>query len=71
MPELVSAVHLESTLGVVGGVHPAGGLISSARDQLRWARFHLGDGRVPGSDRRLLTPRSLRAMQSRPARCWR
>jgi hypothetical protein len=47
-------------------VHPAGGLISSARDQLRWARFHLGDGRVPGGERRLLTPRSLRAMQSRP-----
>jgi CubicO group peptidase (beta-lactamase class C family) len=47
-------------------VHPAGGLISSARDQLRWARFHLGDGRVPGGERRLLTPRSVRAMQSRP-----
>ncbi|MFI5935501.1 serine hydrolase domain-containing protein [Actinoplanes sp. NPDC051494] len=42
------------------GVHPAGGLISSARDQLRWARFHLGDGG------RLLTRRSMRAMQSRP-----
>jgi hypothetical protein len=33
---------------------------------MRWARFHLGDGRVPGGDRRLLTRRSLRAMQSRP-----
>jgi CubicO group peptidase (beta-lactamase class C family) len=37
-----------------------GGLISSARDQLRWAQFHLGDG---GS---LLTPRSMRLMKSHP-----
>ncbi|MFC7528528.1 serine hydrolase domain-containing protein [Actinoplanes sp. GCM10030250] len=48
------------------GINPAGGLISSARDQLRWARFHLGDGRVPGSGRRLLSPRSMHAMQSNP-----
>jgi beta-lactamase family protein len=41
-------------------INPAGGLISSARDQLRWARFHLGDGG------RLLTPRSMRLMQSHP-----
>lgn len=41
-------------------VNPAGGLISSVRDQLRWATFQLGDGG------RLLTRRSLRAMQSRP-----
>jgi CubicO group peptidase (beta-lactamase class C family) len=41
-------------------IHPAGGLISSARDQLRWARFHLGDGRP------LLTSRSLHAMRSHP-----
>jgi CubicO group peptidase (beta-lactamase class C family) len=41
-------------------LHPAGGLISSARDQLRWARLHLGNGDG------LLTPRSLRSMQSHP-----
>ncbi|MEU4561535.1 serine hydrolase domain-containing protein [Actinoplanes sp. NPDC023936] len=41
-------------------LHPAGGLISSARDQLRWARFHLGDGG------RLLSRRSLHAMRSNP-----
>lgn len=46
-------------------VHPTGGLISSVRDQLRWARFHLGDGRAPGG-RRLLTGRALREMQSNP-----
>jgi CubicO group peptidase (beta-lactamase class C family) len=28
------------------GENPGGGLVSSAADQLRWARFHLGDGRA-------------------------
>src|SRR5580700_3452135 len=30
------------------GDNPGGGIASSAADQLRWARFHLGDGRAPG-----------------------
>ncbi|WIM98503.1 serine hydrolase domain-containing protein [Actinoplanes oblitus] len=42
------------------GIAPAGGLISSARDQLRWARYHLGDGRP------LLNRRSLHLMRSHP-----
>jgi CubicO group peptidase (beta-lactamase class C family) len=29
------------------GDNPGGGIVSSAADQLRWARFHLGDGRAP------------------------
>jgi CubicO group peptidase (beta-lactamase class C family) len=53
-------------VGIPRGIHPAGGLISTARDQLRWARFHMGDGRVPGSGRRLLSPGSMRLMQSHP-----
>lgn len=48
------------------GIHPAGGLASSVRNQLRYARFHLGDGRAPGSGERLLTRRSLTAMRSQP-----
>ncbi|MFI7547503.1 serine hydrolase domain-containing protein [Actinoplanes sp. NPDC049599] len=64
--ETGAPIALPELLAMPRGVHPAGGLISSARDQLRWARFHLGDGRVPGGGRRLLTPRSLRAMQSHP-----
>ena len=45
--------------------HPDGGLISNAREQLRYARFHLGDGRgVDGAP--LLTPAALRAMRSNP-----
>jgi CubicO group peptidase (beta-lactamase class C family) len=42
--------------------HPAGGIISSARDQLRYARFHLGDGRTPDG-RQLLPADQLRWMQ--------
>lgn len=47
-------------------VNPAGALLSTARDQIRYARFHLGDGRVPGSGRRLLSRRSLHGMRSHP-----
>ncbi|MGH3669755.1 MAG: serine hydrolase domain-containing protein, partial [Pseudonocardiaceae bacterium] len=46
-------------------LNPAGGLISSVRDQLRYARFHLGKEVVPGG-RCVLTQRSLLAMQSNP-----
>jgi CubicO group peptidase (beta-lactamase class C family) len=45
--------------------HADGGLISSARDQLGWARFHLGDGRAPDGTP-LLSPASLAAMRSNP-----
>jgi CubicO group peptidase (beta-lactamase class C family) len=45
--------------------HPAGGLISSARDQLQYARFHLGDGTAPDGTR-LLSHASLVAMRSDP-----
>jgi CubicO group peptidase (beta-lactamase class C family) len=37
------------------GDNPGGGLVSSAADQLRWARFHLGDGRAQGGERLLPT----------------
>ncbi|WP_188187853.1 serine hydrolase domain-containing protein [Nonomuraea sp. SYSU D8015] len=40
------------------GVNPAGGLISSARDQLRWMRWWLGDLDVPGP----LTPETRERM---------
>lgn len=41
---------------------PAGDLCSTAADQLRYARFHLGDGRAPGGGR-LLSPEGLRRMR--------
>lgn len=31
--------------------NPGGGIASSVADQLRWARFHLGDGRAASGDR--------------------
>ena len=42
--------------------HAAGGLASSVRDQLRYARFQLGDGTAPDGTR-LLRAESLAAMQ--------
>jgi len=59
-------VAVPAYFAVPRSLNPAGGLISSARDQLRWARFQLGDGRAPGGGTRLLTPRSMRTMQSHP-----
>src|SRR5215469_7148297 len=44
---------------------PTGGLISSARDQLQYARFDLGDGTAPDGTR-LLSQASLVAMRSNP-----
>jgi CubicO group peptidase (beta-lactamase class C family) len=41
--------------------NPGGGLVSSVSDQLRWARFHLGDGRADGGDR-ILPAEVLRQM---------
>jgi CubicO group peptidase (beta-lactamase class C family) len=44
------------------GDNPGGGLVSSASDQLRWARFHLGDGRAEGGEP-VLPAEVLRRMQ--------
>ncbi|WAC94470.1 serine hydrolase domain-containing protein [Mycobacterium sp. Aquia_213] len=45
--------------------NPTGGLMSTARDQLRYARFHLGDGTAPNGTR-LLSQQALLAMRSNP-----
>ncbi len=42
-----------------------GGLISSARDQLRYARFHLGNGEAYDG-KRVMSPQTLVAMRSNP-----
>ena len=49
--------------GLPRAIAPAGGIVSTVRDQLRYARFHLGDGTAPGGAR-LLTPASLALMQT-------
>lgn len=45
--------------------NPTGGLMSTARDQLRYAQFHLGDGRAPNGEQ-TLSRQSLEAMCSNP-----
>lgn len=45
--------------------NPTGGLISSVRDQLRYARFHLGDGTAPNGTR-LLGEQALQSMRANP-----
>jgi CubicO group peptidase (beta-lactamase class C family) len=42
--------------------NPGGGVVSSVSDQLRWARFHLGDGRTE-DDTQLLPTAALQHMQ--------
>jgi len=42
---------------------PAGGIVCPAKDLLRYARFHMGDGTAPDGAR-LLTPESLALMQT-------
>jgi CubicO group peptidase (beta-lactamase class C family) len=48
--------------GVPRGVNPAGGIVSSSVDQMKYARFHLEGGRGPERTR-LLPARAVRAMQ--------
>ena len=43
--------------------HAAGGICSTVRDQLRYARFHMGDG-TAADGTRLLTPESIAQMQT-------
>lgn len=57
--------------GLTRAIAAAGGVVSSARDQLAWARFHMGDGRA-ASGRRVLKRPTLREMQraQAPAGCF-
>lgn len=48
------------------GTHPAGGINSSVMDQLKYARFHLGDGTAPDGNR-LLSVATMQAMQGEEA----
>jgi CubicO group peptidase (beta-lactamase class C family) len=54
---------VERPWALARSAHAVGGLCSSARDQLRYARFHLGDG-TTADGRRLLSPQTMAAMQS-------
>ena len=55
---------VERPWALARSAHAVGGLCSSARDQMRYARFHLGDG-VTARGERLLSAETMAAMQSR------
>jgi CubicO group peptidase (beta-lactamase class C family) len=48
------------------GTYPAGGINSSVVDQLKYARFHLGDGKAPDGSR-LLSAATMTAMRAEEA----
>jgi CubicO group peptidase (beta-lactamase class C family) len=59
------AVVTTGTWAFPRSIDSTGGLISSAREQVAYMRFHLGDGK--GADgKQVLTPQSLKAMRSNP-----
>ena len=47
---------------------PMGGMASDVRDQLAWARFHMGDGTAPDGSR-LLSADTMRRMQTPTIEC--
>jgi CubicO group peptidase (beta-lactamase class C family) len=49
--------------------YPAGGITCHVQDLLRYARFHLGDGRAEG-ETRLLSAEAMAAMHSPQAAVW-
>jgi CubicO group peptidase (beta-lactamase class C family) len=49
--------------GLPANADPVGRIISTVRDQLRYARFHLGDGKAEDGTR-LLSPESMRLMRT-------
>lgn len=54
---------VERPWALTRSAHAAGGISSSARDQLTYARFHLGDGTVPSGER-LLSAETMQQMQT-------
>jgi CubicO group peptidase (beta-lactamase class C family) len=57
--------------GLGRATYPMGGLVCHVQDLLRYARFHLGDGRAPDdSKERLLSAETLALMQSPQVTLW-
>lgn len=55
-------ITVERYWGMPRGGSPAGGMSANARDQIAWARFHLGDGTAPDGTR-LLSRETLDLMK--------
>jgi CubicO group peptidase (beta-lactamase class C family) len=56
------SIHLASSWAIPRGNAPAGGMSATAADQIRWARFHLGDG-TAADGTRVLSAESVARMQ--------
>lgn len=61
--EETGVVEVMRPFGLGRAINPAGGLMSSVEDQLRYAAFHLGNGSTDAGER-LLQPATVAAMQS-------
>lgn len=55
-------VNVARPFGLTRAANPAGGIVSTVKDQLRYARFHLEGGRT-GDGTRLLKAATVKAMQ--------
>ena len=49
--------------GIGRSAHPAGGIICSVKDLMKYARFHMGEGKVPGG-KRLVSKEGMKALHS-------
>ncbi|MFC1948534.1 serine hydrolase domain-containing protein [Chloroflexota bacterium] len=54
---------------LASSTYPAGGITCHVQDLLRYARFHMGDGRI-NDDTRLLSPESMGLMKSPQVTIW-
>lgn len=63
------SIHVARPWALPRGGNPAGGMSSNARDQIAWARFHMGDGRADSGER-ILAPETLHSMQVPTADCF-
>jgi CubicO group peptidase (beta-lactamase class C family) len=57
-----SGIHIARPWALPRGGNPAGGLSANAKDQLAWAKFHLGDGSAADGTK-VLSAENLRRMQ--------
>ena len=57
---LGTQVKLSADTGISPVAAPAGGLAISANDMSRWLQAQLGNGKIPGTDRQLVSPAALK-----------
>ncbi|GAC1472625.1 MAG: serine hydrolase domain-containing protein [Chloroflexota bacterium] len=67
--EVEGKISVASPWPIPRSANPAGGLSSTAGDQLRYARFHMGDGTAEDGTR-ILEAESIRLMQTPTVDAW-